>query len=83
MNGKGDKARPFKVSRGEFEDRFDAIFGNPKEVAADDDDETLYQSDPYPFAEWLKQCPVEFSEEYTDNNGTRAGYIFWIKSNTN
>ena len=79
MNGKGDKARPFNVSRDEYEDRFDAIF-RKKEVADDDDDvETLYQSEPHPFAEWLKKCPVEFAEDYTDNHGTRAGYTFWIE----
>jgi hypothetical protein len=88
MNGKGDKARPFNVSRDEYEDRFDAIF-RKKEVVHHlgmeevettvDNDETLYQSDPHPFAEWLKKCPVEFSEDYTDNHGTRAGYTFWIE----
>tara|TARA_B110000259_G_C13887021_1_gene351345 strand:- start:90 stop:404 length:315 start_codon:yes stop_codon:yes gene_type:complete len=41
--------------------------------------ETLYTDSADPFAEWLKQCPVEFSEDYTDNHGTRAGYTFWIQ----
>ena len=77
MNGKGDKARPFAVSRDEYESRFDAIFrkrDDPVKLR-----ETLYRDSTHPFAEWLKQCPVEFSEEYTDNYGTRAGYTFWIK----
>ena len=36
MNGKGDKARPMKVSRDKFNDSFDRIFGgkdnNPAEI---------------------------------------------------
>jgi len=83
MNGKGDKARPFAVSRDEYENRFDAIFRKKEVETTVDNDETLYQSDPHPFAEWLKKCPVEFTEDYTDNHGTRAGYTFWLKSNTN
>lgn len=80
MNGKGDKARPFNVSRDEYEDRFDAIF-RKKEVVEDPvkSPETLYTDSAHPFAEWLEQCPVEFSEDYTDNHGTRAGYTFWIE----
>tara|TARA_R110000851_G_scaffold122958_1_gene252551 strand:+ start:854 stop:1093 length:240 start_codon:yes stop_codon:yes gene_type:complete len=79
MNGKGDKARPFAVSRETYEDRYDAIFGKKKAVEDTvKTPETLYTDSADPFAEWLKQCPVDFSEDYTDNHGTRAGYTFWI-----
>ena len=74
MNGKGDKARPFKVSREVYEDRYDAIFGNKEEVKEQED---LYEGSA--FHKWMLQCPVDFSEDYTDNHGTRAGYTFWIE----
>jgi len=83
MNGKGDKARPSAVSRETYEDRYDAIFGKGKVLDTghycEKTPETLYTDSADPFAEWLKQCPVEFSEDYTDNHGTRAGYTFWIQ----
>ena len=34
MNGKGDKARPMKVSRDKFNDNFDRIFGKKPEPKA-------------------------------------------------
>ncbi len=75
MNGKGDKARPFNVSRETYEDRYDAIFGKKKETVVVQDD--LYENSP--FHKWMQECPVEYTEDYTDNHGTRAGYTFWIE----
>ena len=75
MNGKGDKARPFKVSREVYEDRYDAIFGKKKETVVVQND--LYKASL--FHKWMLECPVEYSEDYTDNHGTRAGYTFWVE----
>ena len=75
MNGKGDKARPFKVSREVYENRYDAIFGKKKETV-------VVQNDLYKDSlvhKWMLECPVEYSEDYTDNHGTRAGYTFWVE----
>ena len=101
MNGKGDRARPFKVSREVYEDRYDAIFGKKnKEVlynsngsivekcgcveakVLDTGHYCIVQNDLYensPFHKWMQECPVEYTKDYTDNHGTRAGYTFWIE----
>ena len=39
MNGKGDKARPFAVSRETYEDRYDAIFGKKEDEMEDEMEE--------------------------------------------
>ena len=75
MNGKGDKARPFKVSREDYEDRYDAIFRNKKPTVEVQND--LYKDSL--FHKWMLECPVECSENFTDNHGTRAEYTFWVK----
>jgi len=52
-----------------------SIFGKKKETVVVQDD--LYENSP--FHKWMQECPVEYTEDYTDNHGTRAGYTFWIE----
>jgi len=42
-------------------------------------EDTLYRDTGGVFDQWLKQCPVELKELYTDMGGTRAQYVFTIE----
>jgi hypothetical protein len=47
MSGKGSAPRPFSVSKEEFDDRFEAIFGKKKKTEAEKFDESIVKNEYY------------------------------------
>ena len=47
MSGKGSAPRPFSVSKEEFDDRFEAIFGKKKKSEAEKFDESIVKNEYY------------------------------------
>ena len=47
MSGKGSAPRPFSVSKEEFDDRFEALFGKKKKTEAEKFDESIVKNEYY------------------------------------